>query len=247
MSEKKPIDDLSIPGTSSSIHDRYDLLSLAITGNRNSKKAKSSGKEIHLPTMSTLASKNSSQHILLRIIDIVVEIRELVLRDKVDREKVNLKTAATAVRRNSGDATDAVADIVPEGEPLQELITANSRSSMITQTDVNIAMKLNANDAKLSEELSHLKSLWEKLSECLDLLQESRDDRSVLVLEPTVEAFFLVHATEALISRSSNITARANQASDANESTEDILDRSSSQLVSIEVYRKCIFLYYTFF
>uniref|UniRef100_A0A7N9CYV3 E3 ubiquitin-protein ligase HUWE1 n=1 Tax=Macaca fascicularis TaxID=9541 RepID=A0A7N9CYV3_MACFA len=47
----------------------------------------------------------------------------------------------------------------------------------------------------LSEQLS-LDELWDMLGECLKELEESHDQHAVLVLQPAVEAFFLVHATE---------------------------------------------------
>ncbi|XP_017113044.1 E3 ubiquitin-protein ligase HUWE1 isoform X3 [Drosophila elegans] len=37
--------------------------------------------------------------------------------------------------------------------------------------------------------------LWHTLSECLVALEESKDEFAVLVLQPTVEAFFLIHAS----------------------------------------------------
>ncbi|XP_067638187.1 E3 ubiquitin-protein ligase HUWE1 isoform X2 [Eurosta solidaginis] len=40
-----------------------------------------------------------------------------------------------------------------------------------------------------------LQDLWNTLSECLVALEESKDEYAVLVLQPTVEAFFLIHAT----------------------------------------------------
>ena len=39
-----------------------------------------------------------------------------------------------------------------------------------------------------------LEELWTTLSECLNALAETHDPHAVLVLQPTVEAFFLVHA-----------------------------------------------------
>lgn len=44
----------------------------------------------------------------------------------------------------------------------------------------------------LSEKLE-LDDLWSALSSCLDALAETQDSHAVLVLQPTVEAFFLVH------------------------------------------------------
>ena len=45
----------------------------------------------------------------------------------------------------------------------------------------------------LSEQLQ-LDELWDILSECLTQLSRTPDHHAVLVLQPTVEAFFLVHA-----------------------------------------------------
>ena len=39
-----------------------------------------------------------------------------------------------------------------------------------------------------------LEELWTTLSECLDALADTHDPHAVLVLQPTVESFFLVHA-----------------------------------------------------
>lgn len=38
-----------------------------------------------------------------------------------------------------------------------------------------------------------LEELWSMLSECLDALGKTKDSHAVLVLQPLVEAFFLVH------------------------------------------------------
>ena len=46
---------------------------------------------------------------------------------------------------------------------------------------------------RLSDQLQ-LDDLWEALSECLLSLAKLSDSHAVLVLQPAVEAFFLVHA-----------------------------------------------------
>lgn len=47
----------------------------------------------------------------------------------------------------------------------------------------------------LSKELK-LEKLWDALSDCLSELADTSDHHAVLVLQPAVEAFFLVHASE---------------------------------------------------
>lgn len=46
-------------------------------------------------------------------------------------------------------------------------------------------------------EILQLDSLWDTLSDCLVELEENADHHAVLVLQPAVEAFFLVHASPA--------------------------------------------------
>lgn len=48
-------------------------------------------------------------------------------------------------------------------------------------------------ESRLSEQLQ-LDKLWDALSVCLTSLAKMPDSHAVLVLQPTVEAFFLVHA-----------------------------------------------------
>ena len=47
----------------------------------------------------------------------------------------------------------------------------------------------------LSEQLA-LDDLWDTLGECLTELAKTTDSHAVLVLQPAVEAFFLVHGSE---------------------------------------------------
>ena len=49
--------------------------------------------------------------------------------------------------------------------------------------------------ARLSEELS-LDELWWALGQCLKELAKTADHHAVLILQPAVEAFFIVHAGE---------------------------------------------------
>jgi E3 ubiquitin-protein ligase HUWE1 len=57
------------------------------------------------------------------------------------------------------------------------------------------AMEVDGQDDSLSNEL-HLDELWATLSACLLELADTPDHHAVLVLQPAVEAFFLVHAAE---------------------------------------------------
>ena len=66
----------------------------------------------------------------------------------------------------------------------------------------------------LSSQLN-LDELWQALSACLDELAESTDTHAVLVLQPAVEAFFLVHANAAATNANSSSGTRSNRPSQA--------------------------------
>ncbi|UXI19882.1 hypothetical protein NH340_JMT05825 [Sarcoptes scabiei] len=71
---------------------------------------------------------------------------------------------------------------------------AKAQQSQAAKNSSETSMEVD-NEDKLCVELQ-LDHLWEKLSECLTLLSEAPDDHVVLVLQPAVESFFLVHAQE---------------------------------------------------
>lgn len=56
----------------------------------------------------------------------------------------------------------------------------------------------------------NLEELWQALSACLDELAESPDSHAVLVLQPAVEAFFLVHASAASSASASSAASDSN-------------------------------------
>lgn len=60
-------------------------------------------------------------------------------------------------------------------------------------------------------ELLDLDSLWNTLSDCLKELEETQDHHAVLVLQPAVEAFFIVHSAPQTKNSSSTTTDRASR------------------------------------
>lgn len=69
-------------------------------------------------------------------------------------------------------------------------------------------------------ELLNLDSLWSTLSDCLKELEETQDHHAVLVLQPAVEAFFIVHSapqvkTTNTTDRSQNATRRLSRVGSA--------------------------------
>ncbi|KAK1346260.1 hypothetical protein QTO34_000114 [Cnephaeus nilssonii] len=190
------------------------------------------GRELQLPSMSMLTSKTSTQKFFLRVLQVIIQLRD-------DTRRANKKAKQTgrlgssglgsassiqaAVRQLEAEA-DAIIQMVREGQRArrqQQAATSESsqsegsvrreespmdvdQPSPSTQDTQSTGSDGNSQGEKeerppdlplLSEQLS-LDELWDMLGECLKELEESHDQHAVLVLQPAVEAFFLVHATE---------------------------------------------------
>lgn len=85
--------------------------------------------------------------------------------------------------------------------PYSEFVTCVVGPSTLSETQSSAVVGAAAEKSQehewllppLSEQLQ-LDELWDVLSECLTQLSRTPDHHAVLVLQPTVEAFFLVHA-----------------------------------------------------
>ncbi|XP_061759407.1 E3 ubiquitin-protein ligase HUWE1 isoform X8 [Nerophis ophidion] len=224
------------------------------------------GRELQLPCMSSLTSKTSTQKFFLRVLQVIIQLREDTRRANKKAKQTgrlgssNLGSASSiqaAVRQLEAEA-DAIIQMVREGQRARRLIqappptaaavtagssveashaptgavppagtaaaaTAEMQSVSEAQAaqrddspmDVDQPSPVEQESAPLDEEgngqseseeklpdlplLSEqllLDELWDMLGECLKELEESHDQHAVLVLQPAVEAFFLVHATE---------------------------------------------------
>uniref|UniRef100_A0A4W6F2N7 HECT-type E3 ubiquitin transferase n=1 Tax=Lates calcarifer TaxID=8187 RepID=A0A4W6F2N7_LATCA len=193
------------------------------------------GRELQLPCMSSLTSKTSTQKFFLRVLQVIIQLREDTRRANKKAKQTgrlgstSLGSASSiqaAVRQLEAEA-DAIIQMVREGQRarrLQQAPPPTSSSSMSeaqaaqrddSPMDVDQPSPLEQDPAPLDEEgngqseseerlpdlplLSEqllLDELWDMLGECLKELEESHDQHAVLVLQPAVEAFFLVHATE---------------------------------------------------
>jgi E3 ubiquitin-protein ligase HUWE1 len=128
------------------IQDRFTNTTVVITAPTNVKH-NIAAREVQLPSMSALTAKASSQSFFLRVLKVIIQLRDSIRLQKN--------------KRNDGVA----------------------------------AMEVDGQDDSLSNEL-HLDELWATLSACLLELADTPDHHAVLVLQPAVEAFFLVHAAE---------------------------------------------------
>ncbi|XP_053227372.1 E3 ubiquitin-protein ligase HUWE1 isoform X3 [Podarcis raffonei] len=192
------------------------------------------GRELQLPSMSMLTSKTSTQKFFLRVLQVIIQLRDDTRRaNKKAKQTGRLGTSGlgsvssiqAAVRQLEAEA-DAIIQMVREGQRArrqQQATTSEpnqaegsvrrdespmdvdqpSPTTQDTQSVVSEGSQQGEKEKEerppdlplLSEQLS-LDELWDMLGECLKELEESHDQHAVLVLQPAVEAFFLVHATE---------------------------------------------------
>ncbi|EGW02329.1 E3 ubiquitin-protein ligase HUWE1, partial [Cricetulus griseus] len=191
------------------------------------------GRELQLPSMSMLTSKTSTQKFFLRVLQVIIQLRDDTRRaNKKAKQTGRLGSSSlgsassiqAAVRQLEAEA-DAIIQMVREGQRArrqQQAATSESSQSEASVRREESPMDVdqpspNTQDTQsivasdgppqgekeerppelplLSEQLS-LDELWDMLGECLKELEESHDQHAVLVLQPAVEAFFLVHATE---------------------------------------------------
>ncbi|XP_066283508.1 E3 ubiquitin-protein ligase HUWE1-like [Branchiostoma lanceolatum] len=228
------------------------------------------GRELQLPSMAQLTAKTSTQSFFLRILKVIIQLREAARRavkKARDAEKrqggLNISTTASSVasavaaleaeaeaiiemvgrrererlqRENSAPAAPgtaaagastsnedqaappeassedpagaALGDIIGEAPMDVEQQAAGSAGSAAPVAEETPAQDEEQQAGKkekeepdepelprLSSQLT-LEELWDTLSECLTALSDTTDHHAVLVLQPAVEAFFLVHAAE---------------------------------------------------
>ncbi|XP_068104390.1 E3 ubiquitin-protein ligase HUWE1 isoform X4 [Hyperolius riggenbachi] len=187
------------------------------------------GRELQLPSMSMLTSKTSTQKFFLRVLQVIIQLRDDTRRANKKAKQTSRLGAASLASASSIQAAvqqleaeaDAIIQMVREGQRARrQLQTATAEGSArreespmdvdqpspATQDTQSVGSEGPQVAEKkeeerlpelplLSEQLS-LDELWDMLGECLKELEESHDQHAVLVLQPAVEAFFLVHATE---------------------------------------------------
>ncbi|XP_031748035.1 E3 ubiquitin-protein ligase HUWE1 isoform X8 [Xenopus tropicalis] len=172
------------------------------------------GRELQLPSMSMLTSKTSTQKFFLRVLQVIIQLRDDTRRaNKKAKQTSRLGTASLA---SASSIQAAVQQLEAEADAIIQMAEGSARReeqpmdvdqpSPATQEPQSVASEGSQAAEKkeeerlpelplLSEQLS-LDELWDMLGECLKELEESHDQHAVLVLQPAVEAFFLVHATE---------------------------------------------------
>ncbi|XP_065656940.1 E3 ubiquitin-protein ligase HUWE1 isoform X2 [Hydra vulgaris] len=182
--------------------------------------------ELHLPTMALLTAKRSSQLLLLRILKVILQ-----LRNAAKKSASKPKVSPIGSQRNRGirlierlqhggsSLREVVAALEADMEAMYEMIdrfgSGNSGENLRTtvepviqpQESSSTSLTIADKESKKNEEINipqfaklsnllNLGQLWDILGEALTELAETSDPNAVLVLQPAVEAFFLVHGSE---------------------------------------------------
>ena len=145
------------------------------------------GSELQLPSMNALTNKTSSQAFFLRVLKVIIQLRESALL-AMKKNKAKQKEAAEKQAEAEKNKTESA-------DKTSESMDVDSEAPAKTEAEKTKSEEPSSPDTldSLSEQLK-LEALWETLSACLKDLADSPDHYAVLVLQATVEAFFLVHA-----------------------------------------------------
>merc|ERR1712142_35424 len=175
------------------------------------------GGELQLSSMTALTNKTSSQSFFLRVLKVIIQLREAALlaikkAQKAKKDAETKKKEADAIANllenkesdgakedpSNTNATQNESSTRDASSTAMEISTAGSgnvttQAPTITSTPMEVESDLPECLESLSDQLT-LTDLWATLSNCLKELADTPDHHAVLVLQPTVEAFFLVHA-----------------------------------------------------
>lgn len=169
------------------IHDRFTHANIVINAATHVKHT-SSSKEVQLPSMAALTSKTSSQNFFLRVLKVIVQLRE-----SIRMQKIRLRLAPPGSTSQQSSVTEATSSGSSSALNNTGLDTA---TPTLTSSGPGPSSTLSEQDQESLSSLLKLNNLWDCLSNCLLELADAPDHHAVLVLQPAVEAFFLVHASE---------------------------------------------------
>ncbi|XP_069142505.1 E3 ubiquitin-protein ligase HUWE1-like isoform X2 [Argopecten irradians] len=250
--EMKEADNAAAPVGKGILPDRYSLGSSVVVA--APKKVKG-GRELQLPSMTLLTNKTSSQQFLLRILKVIIQLRDAA-RTMVKRGR------RQTTSRDLGNIAEAMAVLEAEAEAIIEMVgrraqqnhqirelqqqrsapVAQAESSEATptstatgesggatgtegaapggsdqptptesaresgaETPMDVDQPGSSGEKKDKDEVAALPrlseqvlldDLWTVLGDCLSELAKTPDHHAVLILQPAVEAFFIVHAGE---------------------------------------------------
>lgn len=183
------------PGAKGVVQDRFTYDMVIITAQSGSK----SGREVQLPSMASLTSKNSSQAFFLRILKVIIQLRETSGTRSGPSANTN-PTNSSSNQPTQPEVQQQQVRVQDCGAQPDPNVQTGGQLDMDVDTAVQPAdcqVKIEEPTVKTDESLSielQLERLWDTLSECLLELADTPDHHAVLVLQPAVEAFFLVHS-----------------------------------------------------
>ena len=157
------------------------------------------GAELQLPSMNALTNKTSSQAFFLRVLKVIIQLRDAALQSMKKSKLAANKSMPTVQEVNEAEASKKESSTEGSGESeAMEVETEASEKPPAATTEATKAAATPAaakepSLSSLSDQLT-LGALWDALSFCLKDLADTPDHHAVLVLQATVEAFFLVHA-----------------------------------------------------
>ncbi|OCT57970.1 hypothetical protein XELAEV_18002839mg [Xenopus laevis] len=146
------------------------------------------GRELQLPSMSMLTSKTSTQKFFLRVLQVIIQLRDDTRRaNKKAKQTSRLGTASLA---SASSIQAAVQQLEAEADAIIQMAEGSARREE-QPMDVDQPSPAAQETPSVATEVTQAaeKKEEERLPE-LPLLSEQ------LMLQPAVEAFFLVHATE---------------------------------------------------
>jgi len=154
--------------------------------------------------MSMLVEKNSNQKFFVRLIRLIINLREVIEKEaKKKKQQQAAQLAQSALSSTtSAAATNAATDQQTTQESsIQDNDSVTPKPDQPTTSSGGATAEQSQQQqqqqpvlGRLSTELD-LDVLWDKLSACLTVLKSLSDPYAVLILQQTVEAFFYVHAT----------------------------------------------------
>nr|XP_039271692.1 E3 ubiquitin-protein ligase HUWE1-like isoform X2 [Styela clava] len=209
--------------TSAASSSRYDPTQLFTLSGKV--KLKRTGKELQLPIMQVLTSKTSNQAFFLRILKVIIQLRKSKKDEKQDvdqRSRISgpqgrgwtrMSAATSAIRNAFVQISQEEQDVSNQAMLNQAISSDNATNSGATTSTSGAAASSEKIEKKTEDEEDprslceqlQLESLWDNLGKCLKQLEESNDPHAVLVLQPTVEAFFLVHASKQNATKSADV------------------------------------------
>eukprot|EP00794_Sanderia_malayensis_P006098 gene6098-6802_t len=229
--------------------------------------------DLHLPSMANLTGKRSCQSLLLRVLKVIIQLREAAkkslnkagsqprsdlsrgmrllhglrsgresLRDVVAALEADVEAMYELIDRYDGERTNQpsraqqqqqqqAAGSSAEAQPEPTASTSEPKTDPNTQNDVASLMTVPILP-RLSSQII-LDELWDVIGECLSELAETSDANAVLILQPAVEAFFIVHAADKDESTDKNKTDASSQQQQQHQQQQQ--DQSAASLSSIDL------------